>query len=101
MVLMSTPARSKCVAVVCRMTCGLIAFLASDGHAIAASVTYRATVAWTTNRVIGARCRLRNTGSSDDRPGVSARTDLIVTGQRRQSPVLLPFPRTPTQTVLR
>ena len=29
---MSTPARSKCVAVVWRMTCGLIAFFASDGH---------------------------------------------------------------------
>jgi hypothetical protein len=28
---MSTPPQSKCVAVVCRMTCGLIAFLASDG----------------------------------------------------------------------
>ena len=42
---MSTPARSKCVAVVCRMTCGLIAFLAIDGQAMVASVTYRVTVA--------------------------------------------------------
>jgi hypothetical protein len=75
---MSTPARSKCVAVVCLMTCGLIAFLAIDGHAMAASVTYRVTVAWTTNRVMSARRRLRNTGSSGDRPDDSARSDAIV-----------------------
>jgi hypothetical protein len=39
------------------MTCGLIVFFASEGHAIAASVAYRVTVAWTTNRVMGARRR--------------------------------------------
>lgn len=55
------------------MTCGLIAFLAIDGHAMAASVTYRVTVAWTTNRVTGNRRQLRNTGSSGDRPSVSVR----------------------------
>ena len=51
------------------------------GHAMAASATYRVTVAWTTNRVTGARRRLRNTGSSDDRPDDSARSDVTVVGQ--------------------
>jgi hypothetical protein len=60
------------VAVVCRITCGLIAFLASDGPTIAADVRYRVTVACTINRVTGARRRWRNTGSSGDRLDDSA-----------------------------
>ena len=32
---MSTPARSRCVAVVCRIVCGLTRFFASDGSGTA------------------------------------------------------------------
>ena len=96
-VLISTPARKRCVAAVWRITSGLIAFLASNGHAIAAFVTYRVTLAWTTNRVTGIRLRFRKTGSSGDRPCVSGRNEVIVACQSGQCRV---FPLLPTSRTL-
>src|SRR6266487_988272 len=66
-------------------------------HTLAASVAYRVTVAWMTNRVRGACRRLRNTGSPGDRPDDSARSDVMVVGQSGQCLVLPPLPTSRTE----
>jgi len=52
-VLRSTPARSRWVAVVWRIVCGLIRLIFNDGMFCDAASAWRATSAWTPNRVIG------------------------------------------------
>ena len=59
MVLMSTPERSRWVAVVCRIVCGLTRLAASDVTCAAARAAERSTKVWIPNRVIGRPHRFR------------------------------------------
>ncbi len=56
-----TPARNRCVAVVCRIVCGLTPLPANDGIVFAVATAYRSTSVWMPNRVSGCPRRLRNT----------------------------------------
>jgi hypothetical protein len=96
-VLMSTPERSRWVAVVCRIVCGPIRLVAKDGTSLTARATQRSTSAWMPNRVIGRPLRLRNTCSVAPRPCTMAASSLTVcahSGHRRD---LFPFPRSRTE----
>jgi hypothetical protein len=96
-VLMSTPERSRWVAVVCRIVCGPIRLVAKDGTFLTARATQRFTSAWMPNRVIGRPLRFRNTCSVSPRPctrAASSRTVRAHSGHRRD---LFPFPRIRTE----
>src|SRR5665811_1073981 len=75
-VLMSTPARSRWVAVVWRIVWGLIRFVASEGIWIWALRTYRSTSVWMPKRVIGWPQRLRKTGAVGERSATVSYTHL-------------------------
>ncbi|MER9121215.1 tyrosine-type recombinase/integrase [Mesorhizobium sp. M0954] len=67
MVLMSTPARNIWVAVLWRMVCGLIRFVANAANLVKSFAAWRSTMVWIPKRVIGWPWRFWNTGSVGDR----------------------------------
>ena len=77
MVLMSTPARSRWTAVVCRIVCGLTRFVAIDGTVLLACSAYCPTSRWIPNRVNGWLLRFKKTGSSLPRLAISLDSDVL------------------------
>src|SRR5208283_1655112 len=93
MVLMSTPALSRCTAVVWRIVWGLTRLPINDGDDLVASFAQWVTRRWTPNRVIGWLVRPRKTGSFRPRPLIMADSNDDVRGQSGHIRSLLPLPR--------
>src|SRR6266853_2329520 len=91
-VLISTPARSRCVAVECRMVCGLTLLDRIAGSCSAARAACRSTRVWIPNRVIGCFNRFRNRGSSFGRCAIKRRRWPIVSGHNGHTRCFFPFP---------
>src|SRR3954470_15331447 len=79
------------------MTCGLIAFLASEGHATVASATYQCDGRVDDKPRDGRSPPVAEHGLSGDRPDDSARSDVMVVGQSGQCRVLPPLPTSRTE----
>ena len=85
---MGREARSRCVAVVWRIVCGLTRLSASDGSEAATTAAYLSTSAWIPNRESGRPQRSRKRHSDGARPlinGTSSLTVLTHSGQQRTS----------------
>src|SRR5271166_6251379 len=89
---MSTPARNRWTAVVCRIVCGLTRFVASDGTILLARSAYCVTSRWIPNRVNGWLTRFKKTTSLLLRSATSRDSDVAVTGHNGQIRTLFPLP---------
>ena len=69
MVLMSTPARERCVAVVWRMVWGPIRFLRISGTRSMAACAWRVTISWMPKRVSGSVATIEEHWSVAAPPG--------------------------------
>ena len=94
---MSTPARSRWTAVVCRTVCGLTRFAAKLGMESEATFPYEATSRCIPNRVIGLPVRPRNTRSSRPVSAINGRNAATVSVQSGQTRHLLPLPSIRTE----
>src|SRR5215469_2947427 len=92
MVLMSTPARSRWTAVVCRIVSGLTRFAVIDGTVLLACSAYCVTSRWMPNRVNGWLLRLKKTGSLLSRLTIILDSDVAVTGHNGQVRNLFALP---------
>src|SRR5271165_280940 len=90
-VLMSTPARSRWTAVVCRIVCGLMRFVAIDGTVLLARSAYCVTSRWIPNRVNGWLLRFKKTASLLPRLATSRDSDVAVTGREHHVAILPPL----------
>src|SRR5215467_8779877 len=91
-VLMSTPARNRWTAVVCRIVCGLTRLVPSVGNALLASLAYCVTTRCIPKRVKGWLARLKKTASFLSRPCTRQDNDVAVFGHNGQVRHLLPLP---------
>ena len=89
---MSTPARSRRTAVVCRIVCGLTRFVAIDNTVLLARSVYCVTSRWMPNRVNGWLPRFKKTASLLSRLTTSRDSDVAVAGHSGQVRNLFPFP---------
>src|SRR5271165_5809664 len=85
---MSTPARSRWTAVVCRIVCGLMRFVAIDGTVLLARSAYCVTSRWIPNRVNGWLLRFKKTASLLPRLATSRDSDVAVTGREHHVAIL-------------
>src|SRR4029453_5859770 len=98
-VLMSTPARKRCTAVVCRIVWGLTRLTANEGTCADALCAERSTSVWSPKRVRGRCERLRKTDAVGSRSPMRATSVCTVRGHRGQERLLFPLPHSLTDGV--
>src|SRR4030042_5558152 len=91
-VFISTPDRSRCTAVVCRIVCALICLADKEDNFRLADCTDRLTRALIPNLVIGCLQRFKNTASPGLRPATRGISLLAVCGHKGHRRTLPPFP---------